>query len=107
MEMPDVVKAYFDAERLADPDALSAVFAADAVVRDEGVRHEGVPAIRSWWLAAKAKYQHVASPIEMAGTGDVISVCAIVTGKFPNSPAALNFLFTLQNRNIVELEIYQ
>lgn len=105
MDMPGVVKAYFDADKRNDPDALAAVFSADAVVKDEGTRHQGVGAIRNWWMAAKQKYHHVAEPIETAGADDKVSVHATVTGEFPNSPATLDFSFTVKNGKIVGLEI--
>lgn len=105
MDMPEIVKAYFDAERRNDVDALAAVFATDAVVKDEGAVHVGTGAIRRWWLAAKEKTHHVTAPIDMAGSGDKVSVCALVTGDFPNSPATLDFAFTLEHGKIVALEI--
>lgn len=105
MDMPESVKAYFDAERRNDPDALAAAFAAGAVVRDEGAVHEGIPAIRSWWVAAKEKTHHITAPIEMSRGGDKVSVCALVSGDFPNSPATLDFAFTIEQGKIVELEI--
>lgn len=105
MHLPDSVKAYFDAEQRADPQALASAFLEDAIVRDEGGRYRGMVAIHRWWMAAKAKYQQTAMPIEAVGSGDDISVCALVTGKFPNSPATLTFNFTLRDRKIAELEI--
>ncbi len=104
MTMPDNVKAFFDAERLG-AEALAAAFLDDAVVRDERTRREGLAAIREWWTAARQKYQHTATPIEMIGTGDAISVCAVVTGRFPGSPATLTYTFTLRDQKIAELEI--
>lgn len=106
MGMPDIVKAYFDAERANDPDALVQVFSADAVVEDEEARHEGVGAIRAWWVAAKEKFHHVAEPIEATATGDKVSVRATVTGQFPNSPVTLEFSFTIKDDKIVALRIW-
>lgn len=105
MDMPDIVRAYFDADGRNDPNALAAVFSADAVVEDEGARHEGIGAIRDWWVAAKEKYRHVAEPIEAAEAGDRVTVRATVAGQFPNSPATLDFAFTLKNGRIAALEI--
>lgn len=105
MDIAAVVNAYFEADRGHDADALAQVFSTDAVVDDEATLHEGINAIRAWWLAAKEKYHHVAEPIEMTGTGNKVSVRAKVTGQFPNSPVTLEFLFTLDNDKIVELRI--
>lgn len=104
MTMPDSVKAFFEAERLGT-EALSAAFLADAVVQDEHMRREGLTAIRDWWTAARQRYQHTAMPIEVTGTGDAVSVCAVVTGRFPGSPATLTYTFTLRHQKIAELEI--
>jgi hypothetical protein len=104
MMMPDSVKAFFDAER-SGPEALADAFQEDAVVKDERTRREGLAAIRDWWTAAREKYQHTAMPIEIMGTGNAVSVCAVVTGLFPGSPATLTYTFTLRDRKIAELEI--
>jgi ketosteroid isomerase-like protein len=102
--MPDSVRTFFDAERVG-PEALAAAFLDDAVVRDEHTRREGLAAIREWWTAARRKYQHTAMPIEVTGTGDTVSVCAVVTGRFPGSPATLTYAFTLRDEKIAALEI--
>ncbi|WP_230533978.1 nuclear transport factor 2 family protein [Microvirga roseola] len=105
MDMPDIVRAYFEADRRNDSDALAAAFSADAVVEDEGVRHEGVSAICTWWVAAKDKYHHVAEPIKTTGACDRVSVRAKVSGELPNSPATLDFFFTVKDDKIAALEI--
>ena len=105
MDMPETVKAYFDAERRNNADALTALFSTDAIVKDEGAVHRGPSAIRDWWVAAKEKTHHVTAPLDLGGSGDHISVCALVSGDFPNSPATLDFVFTLQDGKIVELDI--
>lgn len=105
MEMPEPVKAYFDAERRNDADAVAALFSTDAIVKDEGATHRGASAIRNWWGAAKEKTQHVTAPLDLAARGEQISVCALVSGDFPNSPVTLDFAFTLQDGKIAELEI--
>lgn len=48
MDLPDIVNMYFDADSCNDTDALSETFAPDAVVEDEGARHQGVVAILRW-----------------------------------------------------------
>jgi hypothetical protein len=105
MQLPSNVKAYFDADKADDADALARIFSGEAVVEDEGARHKGIDAIRAWWLAAKRKYHHVAEPIESRGAGNEVSVRAKVSGQFPNSPATLEFLFTVDKGQIVALRI--
>ncbi len=96
MHISSVVQAYFEADKGADAAALAQVFSSDAVVEDEGARHEGIDAIRAWWLAAKRKYHHVAEPIDASGSGSEVAVRAKVSGQFPNSPATLEFFFTVE-----------
>lgn len=105
MHIPSVVNTYFEADKGDDADALTRVFSSEAVVEDESARHQGIKAIRAWWLAAKRKYHHVAEPIESSGAGNEVSVRAKVSGQFPNSPATLDFLFTVENGKIVALRI--
>lgn len=104
MTMPDSIRTFFDAERVG-AEALAAAFLEDAVVKDERTRREGLAAIRGWWTAAREKYQHTAMPIEVKGTGDAVTVCAVVTGRFPGSPATLTYTFTLRDQKIAQLEI--
>ncbi|MEQ8391098.1 MAG: nuclear transport factor 2 family protein [Thalassospira sp.] len=105
MDMPESVKAYFDADKGKDPDLLAKVFSPEAVVHDEGKRHQGSSAIRKWWLVAKAKYDHVAEPFETERNGDEISVRAKVSGQFPNSPVTLNYVFLIKGGKVVEMGV--
>lgn len=105
MNIPEGVAAYFDADRSNDPDAVAAAFAEDAVVLDEGGRHEGRAAIRRWWAAAKEATQHVTEPVAATTRGDAVEVRASVSGTFPGSPVMLQFRFTLAHGRILRLEI--
>lgn len=105
MNLPSPIQAYFDADHSSDGDALVHAFAPDATVKDEGHSYTGRPAIGAWWREAKAKYQHVIEPLDVATKGDVVRVRTSVTGQFPGSPAALTFAFRLQDDQIANLEI--
>ncbi|WP_248448589.1 nuclear transport factor 2 family protein [Sinorhizobium meliloti] len=105
MDMPDIVNRYFDADSRNDADALSETFAAEAVVEDEGARHQGVVAILKWWVAAKQAAQYVAEPLESTSDGDKALVRAKVSGQFPGSPVTLSYSFTIKDGKIVRLEI--
>jgi hypothetical protein len=105
MDMPSVVTMYFDADCRRDADALAKTFAFEAVVEDEGARHEGVVAICEWWVAAKTAAQYVAKPLESTVNGDKALVRAKVSGQFPGSPVTLAYAFTIKDDRIVNLEI--
>lgn len=105
MQLPPAIGVYFDADQHKNEAALVVAFAEGATVRDEGAEHAGPEAIRDWWRAAKAKYRHVAQPLEATQTDGRTVVRARVTGEFPGSPATLTFAFTLKGDRIARLEI--
>lgn len=105
MNMPGIVEAFFDADSRNDADSLSETFSSDAIVEDEGARHQGKEAIRRWWVAAKRAAQFVAEPIETTGDRDTVFVRAKVSGQFPGSPVTLNYSFTIEDGKIARLEI--
>ncbi|MFV1850326.1 MAG: nuclear transport factor 2 family protein [Thalassospira sp.] len=105
MDMPEILSAYFAADKGKDPSVLSNVFASDAIVHDEGQDHVGADAIRDWWLAAKAKYNHVAEPIDVHQAGDETVVRAKVSGQFPNSPIELRYFFVIKEGKVAEMGV--
>ena len=105
MRLPPAIQAYFEADGQSDSRAVSNCFVPDAIVSDEGRSHSGHDAIGRWWQDAKAKYRHVAVPLETSDHDPVIKVRARVTGAFPGSPATLTFAFRLANEKIAALEI--
>ena len=105
MDMPSIVNMYFDADSRNDADALLKTLAVEAVVEDENARHQGIVAIREWWLAAKKATQYRVEPVESTVDGDKALVRARVSGQFPGSPVMLTHAFTIKGDRIVRLEI--
>ncbi|MBB4294264.1 hypothetical protein GGE16_006364 [Rhizobium leguminosarum] len=105
MDMPDIVNIYFDADSRSDVDTLLNTFAIEAVVEDEGARHQGAVSIREWWVAAKEATHYVAEPVESTVDGNKAVVRAKVSGQFPGSPVTLTHAFTIKGDKIVRLEI--
>lgn len=105
MQLSPPIATYFEADQRHDGDALIAAFSDDAVVKDEGAEHAGPAAIHAWWQAAKARYRHVAEPVDIVEAGGTSAVHARVSGDFPGSPATLTFVFTLADCRIARLEI--
>ncbi|CDZ63561.1 nuclear transport factor 2 family protein [Neorhizobium galegae] len=105
MDMPSIVNMYFDADSRNDADTLLKTLGADAVVEDENARHQGIVAVREWWVAAKKATQYRAEPVESTVDGDKTLVRARVSGQFPGSPVMLTHAFTIKDDRIVRLEI--
>lgn len=102
MTLPPPIATYFTT---MDGAAFAAAFAEDAEVLDEKQTHRGPEAIRAWWQAAKAKYHHSATPLELSEIGGKTVVRAKVSGDFPGSPVVLRFTFGLQDALIRDLRI--
>jgi hypothetical protein len=105
MQLPLPIQTYFEADRGTDSAALAAAFDENAIVKDEGETHAGRSAIEAWWSAAKAKYRHMAEPMELHEEDGGAKVRARVTGDFPGSPAMLTFSFRFAGSRIGRLEI--
>jgi hypothetical protein len=107
MQLPAAIEAYFASDRTPDHAALTASFAPDAVVKDEGASHVGHAEILAWRLASTAKYANlVTEPVEQTVDGNRVIVRSRVSGDFPGSPAMLDFTFTLADQRISQLEIH-
>ena len=96
---------YFAATNEHDIEAMSAAFAEDAVVKDEGAEHHGSAAIRDWMRETIEKYDFRAEPIESSSSGRKTVVLVSLTGKFPGSPITLQYEFTVESKKIARLEI--
>lgn len=105
MQLPQPIRAYFEADGNNSCEAVVACFAPGAAVHDEGRVHSGHHAIGSWWEYAKARYRHVAEPLEVEQGERGTRVLAKVTGTFPGSPAELTYMFRLDGDKIAALEI--
>ena len=58
LQLPQPIERYVKAENSGDTEALSACFATDAAVRDEGHTYVGLDAIKNWKADAKKRYNH-------------------------------------------------
>jgi hypothetical protein len=104
-KLPRVLADYFAATNAHDVGAMSAAFAEDATVRDEGRDHVGVVAIRAWMKETIEKYDYKVEPIESSRNGSSAVVLVSLRGKFPGSPITLRYDFTLSGERVARLEI--
>ena len=105
IKLPVPIAGYFAAENSDDAEALTACFAPDAVVRDEGRRIQGIAAIKAWKREGKAKYQHKIKVIAASEKDGETIVRGLVSGNFPGSPIELDFAFVLEDGVIAGLEV--
>src|SRR5579864_5882978 len=103
--MPEPVAEYLAAEKAKDADALSRCFTEDGTVHDEGQDYQRRDSICQWKQAADAKYRYVLRTVYVQTFGELVTVRARLTGKFPGSPVELDHIFKLSNNKIVSLEI--
>lgn len=88
---PRIIQRYFELASARDDDAFLALFAADALVEDEGGEHMGIDAIRTW-RGKVPLVEHTITDVEL--TGDGVVVTCTIAGDFPGSPlAGLRFHF--------------
>ena len=105
IQLPAPIELYVKAENTGDVESLSACFAPDAVVRDEGHAYDGLAAITEWKAATKLKYKHTVAPLEIGHRDGKSILTARLAGDFPGSPVTLDFSFVLKAGKIASLEI--
>ncbi len=105
LKLHPALERYFAATNRHDVAGMIAGFADEAVVKDEGREHRGLPAIREWMTETIRRYDFRAEPTNVAPVNDTTAVSVTVSGNFPGSPIALTYWFTLEGWRIVRLEI--
>ena len=101
LDLPDPLPRYFAAQNALDADLMTACFAPDAIVRDEGGTYVGSEAIRGWKRDTIAKYGVSIDPLEASQQGDRTVVVARVAGNFPGSPANLTYAFGISLEGLI------
>jgi SnoaL-like domain len=104
ISLPEPIAAYFAADK-RDVEAIARCFTNDAVVKDEGHAHTGLPAIRRWKAETSTKYTYTSEPFALERHDGMTIVTSRLTGDFPGSPVDLRFFFRLERGKIAFLEI--
>ena len=100
-DLPEPLPRYFAAQNALDAESMTACFAPDAVVHDEGGTYIGSEAIRGWKHDTIAKYGISIDPLEATKQDDQTVVVARVAGNFPGSPANLTYVFRLSPDGLI------
>jgi ketosteroid isomerase-like protein len=103
---PGVVTRYFTAQAARDFDTLVTLFAADAVLIDDGQTMRGANEIRGWRenVASAYKYTTELLDVEIAGEGKYVARVHL-EGDFPGGTVDLRYRFTIDGERIPRLEI--
>lgn len=105
IDLPEVIDAYFKADKKGNAKAISECFTQDAVVTDEGNTYTGRDSIRQWMANASTKYTYTVEPFAQAEEGGRTVVTSHLVGNFPGGPVDLRYFFILKDGMIAELEI--
>lgn len=100
--MRELVDRYFALATAPDVEAFFAQFSPDAVVEDDGHRHDGIDAIRAWRTAVPPVTYTVRSA---EPTTDGHEAITDIAGDFPGSPVRLVFAFHFGEDGIRHLTI--
>ena len=104
-EIPNVISRYVAATNARDVESMTACFAPDATVRDEGRTYSGRAEIRAWEADVTEKYGVSSELLEAERDGDALRASMRVSGNFPGSPAVLHYHFRIKDGLIAQLEI--
>lgn len=105
LSLPEPIAAYFAADRQKSTEAIARCFTAQAVVKDEGLTHVGIDAIKAWKAAASTKYTYTTEPYALQQSDGHQVVTSRVEGNVPGSPVDLRYRFRLERGLIASLEI--
>lgn len=105
LTLPPLLAAMIAAHNTHDAEAFTACFAEDAVVRDEGRRHIGREAIRSWFEDASRRYAPVFHVTDLATEDGEPVLSGTVSGNFEGSPIELRYFAGVEDGKIVALRI--
>lgn len=105
INLPEVIDAYFKADRQGDAQSIAACFTPDAVVVDEGNTYIGRDAIRQWMANASTQYTYTVEPFAMEQDEGRLVITSHLAGNFPGSPVDLRYIFVLKDGMIAGLEI--
>jgi hypothetical protein len=103
--LPRPIAAYVEANRELDVDGMLRPFAADAVVHDDGGRHQGHVELRTWLEQAVIAAKAVFTPDTVRHEDGKVVVEGPAHGDFKGSPIRFTFCFTLASDAIKTLEI--
>lgn len=104
-ELPKPIAAYVEANARLDADGMLKPFAADAVVLDNGRRHEGLADVLALLETEVIPVRAIFTPDTVRKENGQVVLEGPAHGDFKGSPLRFTYRFTLANDLIKALEI--
>ena len=105
MNLPKVVADLVAAQNNFDSAAYAECFSPDAVVFDEGRKHNGRKEIEHWIADANERYESTMKPISFEENETESLLKAETSGNFPGSPIVLSYHLQITDELIRSLKI--
>lgn len=105
IELPRPIADYVEANAQLDVDGMLKPFAADAVLLDNGKRHEGHVELRTLFEDEVIAVKAVFTPDTVRDENGQVVVEGPAHGDFKGSPVRFTYRFTLERDAIKALEI--
>jgi uncharacterized protein (TIGR02246 family) len=102
---PSIIETLVRAMNAHDSDAFVALFAEQAVARDEGQEYQGRAAIKAWIEEAFRKYRPKLETVEIAAGLPETAFTATVSGTFEGSPVRLFHRLGIEQGQITSMTI--
>jgi hypothetical protein len=96
-ELPAAVHGFVDGWQGREPDKVVALFADDAVVRDEGKTHRGVDEIRGWVDGSINLFTTTLTFLGAREVDGMVGSSYRLEGDFPGGVVELEYQFTLDD----------
>jgi hypothetical protein len=103
--LPKPVAAYVEANAQLDADGMLKPFAANAVLLDNGKRHQGYAELRTLFEDEVIAVKAIFTPDTVRHEDGQVVVEGPAHGDFKGSPIRFTYRFTLENDTIKALEI--
>lgn len=103
--LPQPIAAYLEANAQLDVDGMLKPFAVDAVLSDNGRRHEGHAELRSLFEDEVIAVKAIFTPDAVRHEDGQVVVEGLARGDFKGSPIRFTYRFTLESNTIKELGI--
>ncbi|WP_378955797.1 nuclear transport factor 2 family protein [Pelosinus sp. sgz500959] len=105
IELPKLISDFVQAKNNHDSDAVTAYFADNAVVYDEGEEICGPIAIKKWLDIVNEKYKVTLEAIQFVRKDNEMVLTVQVSGNFEGSPIPLDYHLTISDDKISTLSI--